>query len=244
VLAAVAARGFRCPRGREGGAGWGEAVSAAGPSAAAGPPSRLFTFCLKGDLLRHRASHGSESGHCCPLCGDSFRHKRELQAHLKEHAAGSACHKCPDCKERFEDEASLSRHRAAHGEERPFRCGRCGRSFSWQESLLIHQRSHAQERSHKCPVCGRCFSRRGNLLAHQRVHTGERPFLMSRALHFSSWSPPWGVAGNLEGPIAPDPVLEPAMVPRLSGRGYHLCSQGGHATAHDPSAGITCWAGR
>ncbi|XP_065523150.1 zinc finger protein 250-like [Lathamus discolor] len=133
-------------------------------------------FCLKGDLLRHRASHGSESSYCCPLCGDSFLHKRKLQAHLKEHAAGNACHKCPDCKKRFEDEASLSRHRAAHGEERPFRCGRCGRGFSWRESLIIHQRSHAQERSHKCPVCGRCFSRSGHLLAHQRVHTAERPF--------------------------------------------------------------------
>ncbi|XP_033916273.1 zinc finger protein 585A-like [Melopsittacus undulatus] len=134
------------------------------------------TFCLKGDLLRHRASHGSESSHCCLLCGDSFRHKCELQAHLKEHAAGSACHKCPDCKECFEDEASLSRHRVAHGEEQPFCCRRCGRKFSWQESLIIHQRSHAQERSHKCPVCGRCFSRSGYLLAHQRVHTGEQPF--------------------------------------------------------------------
>ncbi|XP_061305693.1 zinc finger protein 324B-like isoform X4 [Pezoporus flaviventris] len=134
------------------------------------------TFCLKGDLLRHRASHGSESSYCCPLCGDSFLHKRKLQAHLKEHAAGNACHECSDCKKCFKDEASLSRHRAAHGEERPFRCGRCGRRFSWQESLIIHQRSHVQERSHKCPVCGRCFSRSGYLLAHQRVHTAERPF--------------------------------------------------------------------
>ncbi|XP_026699616.1 uncharacterized protein LOC113477503 [Athene cunicularia] len=133
------------------------------------------TFCLKGDLLRHRASHGGEGGYVCPLCGDSFRHKRGLQAHGKEHA-DQPCHKCPQCEKCFEDEASLNRHQAAHCEERPFLCGRCGRSFSWKESLIIHQRSHAQERSHKCPDCGRGFSRSGNLLMHQRVHTGERPF--------------------------------------------------------------------
>ncbi|KAM6106655.1 uncharacterized protein FYN12_014855, partial [Phoenicopterus ruber ruber] len=132
-------------------------------------------FCLKGDLLRHRASHGGEGGYACPLCGDSFRHKRGLQEHRKEHA-GAARRACPECEKRFKDEASLSRHRATHCEERPFLCGRCDRSFSWKESLIIHQRSHAPERSHKCPDCGRSFSRSGNLLVHQRVHTGERPF--------------------------------------------------------------------
>ncbi|XP_025975024.2 zinc finger protein 337-like isoform X2 [Dromaius novaehollandiae] len=133
------------------------------------------TFCLKGDLLRHRAGHAGEGGYVCPLCGETFRHKRNLQAHRKGHA-GDALHKCPECGKRFEDEAGLSRHRAAHCEERPFVCGRCDRSFSWKESLMIHQRSHTQERSHKCPDCGRSFSRSGNLLMHQRVHTGERPF--------------------------------------------------------------------
>nr|XP_009669301.1 PREDICTED: zinc finger protein 74-like isoform X1 [Struthio camelus australis] len=133
------------------------------------------TFCLKGDLLRHRAGHAGEGGYVCPLCGESFRHKRNLQAHRKGHAE-DALHKCPECEKRFQDEASLSRHRATHCEERPFVCGRCDRSFSWKESLMIHQRSHTQERSHKCPDCGRSFSRSGNLLVHQRVHTGERPF--------------------------------------------------------------------
>ncbi|KAM6281353.1 uncharacterized protein LJ264_000205 [Porphyrio hochstetteri] len=137
------------------------------------------TFCLKGDLLRHRASHGGEGSYACALCGDGFRHKRDLQAHHKEHA-GTTRRQCPECQKHFEDEASLSQHRAAHCEERPFLCGRCGRSFSWKESLIIHQRSHAQERSHKCPDCGRSFSRSGNLLVHQRVHTGERPFACSQ----------------------------------------------------------------
>uniref|UniRef100_A0A493T3M8 Uncharacterized protein n=1 Tax=Anas platyrhynchos platyrhynchos TaxID=8840 RepID=A0A493T3M8_ANAPP len=133
------------------------------------------TFCLRGDLLRHRAVHAGEGSYPCALCSRRFRHKRDLQEHRREHAA-AAPRQCPQCQKRFEDEASLSQHRASHVEERPFVCGRCGRSFSWKESLMIHQRSHAPERSHKCPVCGRSFSRSGNLLVHQRVHTGERPY--------------------------------------------------------------------
>ncbi|KAM6339022.1 uncharacterized protein O3Q21_001813 [Podargus strigoides] len=137
------------------------------------------SFCVKGDLLRHRASHGGGDGgggYTCALCGDAFRHERQLQAHRKAHAA-DAWRRCPQCDERFKDEASLQHHRATLCEERPFACGRCGRRFSWRESLIIHQRSHVPERSHRCPDCGRRFSRRGNLLAHRRVHTGERPFV-------------------------------------------------------------------
>ncbi|KYO40080.1 zinc finger protein 436-like [Alligator mississippiensis] len=134
------------------------------------------SFCLKGDLLRHRAGHAGAGGYGCGLCGQSFRHKRHLLAHKKEHVAGRALYQCPGCSESFRDVAELAGHRAAHCEERPFACPRCDRRFSWKESLLIHQRSHAQERSHRCPDCGRGFSRSGNLRAHQRVHTGERPF--------------------------------------------------------------------
>ncbi|XP_021237854.1 zinc finger protein 32-like isoform X2 [Numida meleagris] len=113
-------------------------------------------FCLKGDLLRHR-------------------HRRDPRAHGEGQAA-TAERQRPECGRRFEDERSLSRHRAQHGEERPFACGLCERRFSWKESLQLHLRSHAPERRHKCPQCGRAFSRSGNLLVHQRVHTGERPY--------------------------------------------------------------------
>ncbi|XP_032299022.1 zinc finger protein 239 [Coturnix japonica] len=117
-----------------------------------------LSFCLKGDLLRHR-----------------HRHRRDPQAHGEGQMATEP-QQCPECRQRFEDELSLSRHRAQHGEERPFICGRCGRRFSWKESLQLHLRSHAPERRHKCQQCGRTFSRSGNLLLHQRVHTGERPY--------------------------------------------------------------------
>uniref|UniRef100_A0A493U1V3 C2H2-type domain-containing protein n=1 Tax=Anas platyrhynchos platyrhynchos TaxID=8840 RepID=A0A493U1V3_ANAPP len=77
------------------------------------------TFCLRGDLLRHRAVHAGEGSYPCALCSRRFRHKRDLQEHRREHAA-AAPRQCPQCQKRFEDEASLSQHRASHVEERPF----------------------------------------------------------------------------------------------------------------------------
>ncbi|XP_048807900.1 zinc finger protein 239-like isoform X1 [Lagopus muta] len=112
------------------------------------------SFCLKGDLLRHR-------------------HRRDPQERGEWRPARR---QCPECGRHREDELSPSRHRARHGEERPFACGRCERRFSWKESLQLHLRSHAPERRHKCQQCGRAFSRGSNLLLHQRVHTGERPY--------------------------------------------------------------------
>ncbi|XP_054846823.1 zinc finger protein 250-like isoform X3 [Eublepharis macularius] len=132
-------------------------------------------FCLKGDLLRHRASHAAEGLHSCGVCGLLFRHKRHLLAHTAEHG-GKPLHECPTCGMACSSEAELSGHRLSHREERPFLCTQCGESFSWKESLQVHQQTHAQARGHSCPLCGKTFARHGNLLTHQRLHTGELPF--------------------------------------------------------------------
>lgn len=134
-------------------------------------------FCLKGDLLRHRASHAAEGLHPCGACGLLFRRKRHLLAHKAEHA-GDSPHRCGTCGVACGGEAELAAHQLFHAEEeeRPFCCTKCGESFSWRESLQVHQRTHAQDRGHTCAVCGKTFSRPGNLLTHQRLHTGDLPF--------------------------------------------------------------------
>ncbi|XP_061441635.1 gastrula zinc finger protein XlCGF52.1-like isoform X2 [Rhineura floridana] len=132
-------------------------------------------FCVKGDLLRHRADHAAEGLFPCSTCSLVFRRKGHLCAHKASHA-GKVPFKCPECGEALGSEADLLGHRAAHQEDRPFVCAKCGESFSWKESLQIHQRTHTQEGGYPCPVCGKTFTRHGNLLTHQRLHTGELPF--------------------------------------------------------------------
>nr|XP_034986110.1 zinc finger protein 2-like isoform X2 [Zootoca vivipara] len=137
-------------------------------------------FCLKGDLLRHRASHAAKDLYPCGACGEAFRRKAHLLAHEAVEHAGRAGRDCPECGEAVSGEAELARHQAAHREEpRPFACALCPETFSWKESLRLHQQTHAQERGHPCPDCGKIFSRHGNLLVHQRLHTGDLPFACS-----------------------------------------------------------------
>ncbi|XP_066483585.1 zinc finger protein 585B-like [Tiliqua scincoides] len=132
-------------------------------------------FCLKGDLLRHRAEHAAESFYPCGDCGLVFERKRHLLVHRREHG-GKTSHKCPNCSKAFGSEAELVGHQVVHRDDRPFACTNCGESFSWKEGLQIHQKQHSQEGGYSCPVCGKTFSRHRNLLTHQRLHSGDLPF--------------------------------------------------------------------
>ncbi|KAJ6666709.1 hypothetical protein lerEdw1_020433 [Lerista edwardsae] len=91
-------------------------------------------FCLKGDLLRHRADHAAESFYPCDACGLIFHRKRHLLIHKKEHDR-KTLHKFPS-------NVSLVAHSKLHQRGRPFSCLQCGRSFRFHEKLLQHQTSH------------------------------------------------------------------------------------------------------
>lgn len=134
-----------------------------------------ISFCLKGDLLRHRADHTAACFYPCGDCGLVFQRKRHLLAHRAEHGR-KATHRCPSCSQAFGSEAELAGHQLVHLDDRPFVCPTCGESFSWKEGLQIHQMQHSQEEGFPCPACGKTFSRHRNLLTHQRLHSGELPF--------------------------------------------------------------------
>ncbi|KAJ7322248.1 hypothetical protein JRQ81_018535 [Phrynocephalus forsythii] len=130
-------------------------------------------FCLRGDLLRHRASHTAEGVFPCATCSRVFPSRRHLLTHQLEHAPKGP-QRCPNSGEAVG--GKLQGHGAAQEGERPFTCATCGNSFCWKESLHHHQRLYHQAGGFSCAFCGRTFLRHGNLLAHQRVHTGEMPF--------------------------------------------------------------------
>uniref|UniRef100_A0A493T8U1 C2H2-type domain-containing protein n=1 Tax=Anas platyrhynchos platyrhynchos TaxID=8840 RepID=A0A493T8U1_ANAPP len=87
------------------------------------------TFCLRGDLLRHRAVHAGEGSYPCALCSRRFRHKRDL--HVEERPFV-----CGRCGRSFSWKESLMIHQRSHAPERSHKCPVCGRSFSRSGNLL------------------------------------------------------------------------------------------------------------
>ncbi|XP_031956957.1 zinc finger protein 316-like isoform X3 [Corvus moneduloides] len=115
------------------------------------------TFCLRGDLLRHRDTHralprghrrlagaagpGEERPFVCGRCGRSFSWRESLEVHLREHRGPERAHPCPECGRVFSRREYLRLHRRAHSGQRPFPCARCGRAFASRANLSTHRRT-------------------------------------------------------------------------------------------------------
>ena len=114
----------------------------------------------------------------CPHCAKQYRHKTNLNRHLKSHLNVRA-HECPRCDSKFDRKDHLLGHiRAVH--ERPaHECPRCDSKFDQQDQLqrhiyVVHEQP-ASLSSFQCPHCPVAFTRKDNLTAHvKKFHTEKR----------------------------------------------------------------------
>ncbi|XP_030648074.1 zinc finger protein 497-like [Chanos chanos] len=79
----------------------------------------------------------------CPVCGQLFKRRCHLRAHLQRHS-GQKPHRCPLCPKTFAYKSNLGRHRLVHGANRPYSCQRCGKGFTQSGSLKQHMLLHAR----------------------------------------------------------------------------------------------------
>ena len=78
----------------------------------------------------------------CSHCGKQFKHKHNLQNHVKVHYETAP--KCPECGKQFSRKSNLKQHLLIHSDIKPFKCDYCERAFrqkhvlSSLKDLFIH----------------------------------------------------------------------------------------------------------
>ncbi|CAL1276811.1 unnamed protein product, partial [Larinioides sclopetarius] len=77
----------------------------------------------------------------CPLCRSTFKHKDDLNRHLKVHS-GQKPFACPKCDWKFSLNSNLRRHLRTHTKEKPHSCGYCKKTYAHLKNLKNHHMKH------------------------------------------------------------------------------------------------------
>ncbi|KAK6635186.1 hypothetical protein RUM44_000437 [Polyplax serrata] len=151
-------------------------------------------FREKVHLRQHKWTHSNEK-FICPICGNSFSRKGNMNEHIKKFHQSNSITKetlinelkfpetftCSICNINFAKEPLLRNHMKIHPEEKRFSCAICGKKFRHSGSLTYHRRAaHTGEKPFQCNYCDQRFSLRSVQQIHERkVHTFEKPYKCS-----------------------------------------------------------------
>ena len=133
--------------------------------------------CQSHRLLKahsERLHNTSRPVHCCDKCGQIFKQKRSLDAHIKVHA-GKLDHKCQFCQKCFASQNHLRLHLLTHSSTRDHLCeeGNCQKRFRTKGHLKQHVRTVHATPTFICPhpECEKVFTLKRAMHAHYNVHT-------------------------------------------------------------------------
>lgn len=152
-------------------------------------------------LKTHLVSHQTEKKFSCNLCDQSYKHKNNLDRHVRITHYNEKKYLCHFCDKRFSQHNVLKAHLYVHIES-PYVCDLCHRSFHSKGHLRMHKNlpscQHRIVRKVKknqniktvsprktyrnqrkvllCPFCGKVSLSFSSHIYHVRTHTGEKPY--------------------------------------------------------------------
>ncbi|XP_026481481.1 zinc finger protein 836-like [Ctenocephalides felis] len=131
----------------------------------------------------------------CGKCGSSYKHKKNLNTHIKNNCNTSSnyeCPKCPykSCRRNRIKEHYLRMHKFWKSTEpnteynafhefvlnplidgrRPYKCDKCGLAYSRHSSFVQHLKMDCENARYECPHCSYVSGRNSNLKRHLLVH--------------------------------------------------------------------------
>jgi KRAB domain-containing zinc finger protein len=119
----------------------------------------------------------------CDVCGQDFRKRNELSAHLDEHvAAEEGDFQCEVCNRIFSNLRLFRIHRRMHyPQNKAWPCDTCGKKYSSRNLLEEHINTHTGVRPYVCQQCGKDFASKYTFRAHEKTHeVRPRPFACSQ----------------------------------------------------------------
>lgn len=117
-------------------------------------------------FLHRNRDHTQELVYKCQVCPKSFWGDRELLAHEVTHK--NPDHICHVCGQKFKVKKNLDAHILIHFPEKPHSCKVCDKSFKRKDHLKLHERIHSGERPYQCSWCTSAYSQRVQLLSHAK----------------------------------------------------------------------------
>ncbi|GAA52496.1 zinc finger and SCAN domain-containing protein 12, partial [Clonorchis sinensis] len=112
--------------------------------------------------LDHQTSHSTDHAFHCSPCMRSFKHKKNLNRHVRKTHANQVDY-LP---------LKTTSKQVRESEERGNPCPECDKNFSRWDTLQLHLKSvHTTGERHACPECGKLLNHKRQLLRHIReVH--------------------------------------------------------------------------
>ncbi|KAJ8925134.1 hypothetical protein NQ315_001316 [Exocentrus adspersus] len=132
----------------------------------------------KAIAVHMKQAHGARV-YICDVCGQDFRKRNLLSAHLDEHvAAEEGDFQCEICNRIFSNLRLFRIHRRMHyPQTKAWECETCGKKYSSKNLLEEHVNTHLGVRPYVCSLCGKDFASKYTFKAHEKTHeVRPRPF--------------------------------------------------------------------